>query len=222
MNRKRRRWLLIAATAALVFTGGSFFQPTVVVGQSMSPTLENGRIIWIDRTCYLTRKPKRGEVVVFRLNGETYVKRVYREPGEVLHYLSSEGQFLSAVRESRAREVQARYGKMRTTIRCEALRIPDDCVFVLGDNLYHSEDSREYGPVPISSIIGRAHLAVDTVTAASFELTPIHHQAGGPAPKPGGERASAAEPVQVPAPRDNGPRREPGEGSSRYMAGVRG
>src|SRR3712207_8944392 len=97
--QKSRKWLTMGASAAVLFSAGSLYQPTVVVGNSMAPTLQSGRVIWIDRTYYKLHQPRRGEVVVFSLDGVTYVKRVYRGPGERLCYLSSGGDWIGPVQE---------------------------------------------------------------------------------------------------------------------------
>jgi len=72
---------------------------------------------------------RKGDVIVFRQGGRTLVKRVTALPGE--------------------------------TFPPEALRnperdkVPPGRLFVMGDNREHSEDSRDFGPVPIRSVIGR-------------------------------------------------------------------
>jgi len=33
--------------------------------------------------------------------------------------------------------------------------VPEHCYFALGDNSYHSSDSRDWGPVPQSNVVGR-------------------------------------------------------------------
>ncbi|HTE20678.1 MAG TPA: signal peptidase I [Armatimonadota bacterium] len=166
-----QRWLGICGVAATIYGGGMMFQPTVVVGHSMSPTLDDGRVIWVDRTYYKTRVPERGEVVVFKHDGETYVKRVYRGPGEKVHYLGAGSNWLGLVRASDVPELRRQYERKGALLRVGVTRVPPDAVFVLGDNFLQSEDSRELGPIPISDIIGRAHLEVDTSLLRSFEFT---------------------------------------------------
>jgi signal peptidase I len=181
MNGTQKRWCAIAATAALIYGAGSLFQPTVVVGQSMSPTLKSGRVIWVDRTHYRTHAPERGEVVVFKREGLTYVKRVYRTAGEVVHYLAAGRDWVGPIRENRVADMQARYRDSRSVMRVRALTVPEGHLFVVGDNAAVSEDSRSFGPIPMESVIGRAHLDADQTKILVHELVPRRMT-----PRPGG------------------------------------
>jgi signal peptidase I len=168
-----RKWVSIGSAVAALFVAGNFFQPTVVVGESMAPTLRSGRVIWIDRLYYKNHVPQRGEVVVFRQNGHTYVKRVYRGPGEKVNYLTNDGDWIAPIREMREREFLARIEQRRNKpFDVKTITVPDDAVFVLGDNYLNSEDSRQLGPIPLSAIIGRAHLEAEIGPSLSWEATP--------------------------------------------------
>lgn len=172
-TERKRGWMLVGATAAVIYGFGNLYQPTVVVGESMSPTLKSGRLIWVDRTYYKTHKPQCGEVIVFKDDaGETYVKRVYRGPGETLHYIASGANFLLPVREPFVEGLKVRYDSSRGTLRIKQMRVDDDSVFVLGDNFNVSIDSRQIGPVPIKAIIGRAHLTPNPTLANQSEYVP--------------------------------------------------
>jgi len=173
MRRERARyWMVVGTLAAAIYGFGNLYQPTVVVGESMAPTLRDGRVIWIDRTYYRNNPPRCGDVVVFRQDGETYVKRVYRGPGELVRFIASEGQFLVPVRETFYSALKARYEGGRTSLRLDEFRVPDDSVFVLGDNFSASVDSRQLGAIPINSILGRAHLDASPSKALNFEFVP--------------------------------------------------
>jgi signal peptidase I len=169
---RRKRWLGIAGFAAALYAAGNLFTPTVVVGESMSPTLKDGRVIWIDRTYYRNHKPAPGEVVVFRLDGMTYIKRVYRGPGERIDYISSGFDWIGAVRPPLVDDIRERYERTRSSIRMKYVTVPNDSVFVLGDNTSRSIDSRQLGPIPISAIIGRARLPIDTSPTWEVEFSP--------------------------------------------------
>jgi signal peptidase I len=166
-----KRILAILCVGMLAYTVGSLFQPTVVIGDSMSPTLVSGRWIYVDRLYYQTHTPVPGEVVVFRHDGNTYVKRVYRGPGQSLHYLGDSDCLVTLVSDLRLKNAEERYGGDER-LRVRELRVPNDSVYVLGDNYLASEDSRQLGPIPISEIVGRARLPVDQTIAERWELRP--------------------------------------------------
>lgn len=172
MKPALKRWTVIGLTAVALYSIGNVFQPTVVVGQSMSPTLTSGRVIWVDRTYYRNHRPERGEVVVFKREGTVYVKRVFRAPGDTIHYLASGAEWMGALRECNVAEARRFYSRPHCVVSVKTLNVPEDSVFVVGDNANNSEDSRNFGPVPISDIIGRAHVAVDVTKAPPFEVSP--------------------------------------------------
>lgn len=150
----------------------SMFQPTMVVGHSMEPTLHSGKLIWIDRAYYRTHEPQRGEVVVFKHLGQTYVKRIYRTGGESYFTLSAGTRSFTPIREGREKEVEARFGHHPLGLRVRKIAVPEDHVFVLGDNYYDSVDSRELGPISVDSILGRAFVPADQTIGMVNEVVP--------------------------------------------------
>ena len=42
----------------------------------------------------------------------------------------------------------------------DPVRIPEGMVFVMGDNRSHSSDSRRFGPIPVSDILGKAVIRI--------------------------------------------------------------
>jgi signal peptidase I len=166
-----KRILGILCMGMIAYTVGSLFQPTVVVGDSMSPTLISGKWIYVDRLYYRNHSPQAGEVVVFRHDGDTYIKRIYRGPGETLHYLGDPTNLITLVSDVRVKAAEERFAR-DSRLRVLDMKVPDDSVFVLGDNYLASEDSRQLGPIPISEIVGRARVTVDPTIAEQWEFRP--------------------------------------------------
>ena len=82
----KRRVLLHVVVLAMLL-GVWWFSPWgvgVVLGESMAPTLRSGEWIAIDRHYYRHHRPRPGEIVVFRHQDATYVKRVFAVEGETL------------------------------------------------------------------------------------------------------------------------------------------
>ena len=132
---------------------------TTVIGSSMESGLHNGQVIYMNRLIYSFVAPSRGDVVVFKPNGNENahysIKRVVAVPGDrvlidggVL-YVNGEAQ------EDMFEDKIAEAG-----IADSELLLGDDEFFVMGDNVNNSEDSRSanLGKVMRSHIIGKAWL----------------------------------------------------------------
>jgi signal peptidase I len=124
----------------------------VVDGPSMRPTLVSGEWIIVNRLAYLATLPQRGDVIVFLppTNAQTddLIKRVVGLPGETVEVRSGAvyigGELLS--------EPYVR----GTTFPDGIWRLGSDQLFVLGDNRELSLDSRSFGPIPVSGVVGNA------------------------------------------------------------------
>lgn len=138
------------------------FKPFYVRGQSMEPTFLEHEYLIIDEITYRLHEPLRGEVVVFRAppsatnEKEYYLKRIVGLPGErvkvtdnrVIIYNQEYPQGI-VMEESYLTEMTG--GSVTITLG------PDE-YFVLGDNRDASFDSRRFGQIHRSSIVGRAWL----------------------------------------------------------------
>lgn len=170
--RTTRSLCCMGALALAAITGGRMFSPAIVRGESMAPTLHNGAVLLVDRTCYLSQPPRPGEVIVFRHEGETYVKRVYAGPGESFHYVEASGEMLAPVRKDRVELARRYYRSPHSVLKLRRLQVPDDAVFVIGDNWSNSVDSRSFGPVSLKSVIGRARMNADATVITRHEMAP--------------------------------------------------
>lgn len=143
---------LIAVLAIRYF----FVQPFLVSGASMEPTFSGGDYLLIDEISYRFREPQRGEVVVFKYPGDErlyYIKRIIGLPGEKVEIKNGKivvnGIVLS--------EGYLPLG-LNTTGKEESVVVGPDEYFVLGDNRNFSFDSRSWGTLSKSELIGLVRL----------------------------------------------------------------
>lgn len=134
----------------------------VVDGPSMEPAFQHRQVYLMDRTHYLYQPVRRGDVVVFRKDGEAYIKRVVAVPGDMIYLLRSMGTSPEDFREDLVvsrfqlpvlkRAIHKRpWADAHKLIR---RRIPEGYYYVLGDNRGVSIDSRKFGLVSQDEIVG--------------------------------------------------------------------
>lgn len=154
-----RVWLrdivISVAIAAVIIT--FLYQPVKVEGTSMLPRLEDQERIFINKFVYRFDSIEQGDIVVFRYPWDTsksYIKRVIGLPGDTVEIRGGEVLVNGA-------GVEEPY--LREEYRDEASHGPvvveDGEYYVLGDHRNTSNDSRSWGTVPQSFIIGKAVFA---------------------------------------------------------------
>jgi len=138
-------------------------QPFQVQGSSMETTFLDGQYVLVDRLSHVWSPYARGQVIVFHPpegageNGYPFIKRVIGLPGDTVAL--QDGKVL--VNGTILDEPYAYRDENGVTEPTEPLTevsswtVPPGDVFVMGDHRQASEDGRAFGPIPISSVIGR-------------------------------------------------------------------
>jgi signal peptidase I len=163
---------MVIALSILLVVYLFFMQPHQVNGQSMVPYFQSGEYVLTDKISYRLGNPKRGDIVVFHAPEEAncpkgtgcdFIKRVLAVPGDVVevkdnHVVVNAQPLEESYIPEEYQTLPGRYTRGQT------VTLDTDEYFVVGDNRPYSSDSREWGPIQKSDIVGRAffrYLPVD-------------------------------------------------------------
>lgn len=173
MSKVARQLSSLFLDLAETFTiGASFFlivylffmQPHQVNGRSMFPTFNSGDYLLTNKVSYRLGNPEMGDVVVFHAppqancptgTGCDFIKRIIAVPGDTVtikgnwYYVNDEKVNEEYIPED-FQTVAGKFLKGRT-----ATMGPNE-YFVSGDNREFSSDSRVWGPIDKSEIVGKA------------------------------------------------------------------
>lgn len=177
--------VVIVVIAVLLALGIQAFlvKPYKIPSGSMEPTLAIGQRVLVNRIGMTINGPHVGEVVVFhppigakeqrcgpthyevtmgaaacdqtnpQESGENFIKRIVAGPGDTLYI--KEGHAIVNGKREPDRYIKP-CGEVRECNFLTPIRIPPGHWFMMGDNRGESDDSRFWGPVPTSWIIGGA------------------------------------------------------------------
>lgn len=118
---------------------------------SMEPTLEPGEFILVNKIAYRFGEVQRGDIIIFHYPQnpqEDYIKRAIGLPGDKLRVREGDVYINN-------RLLDENY--IASPILYEGeWNVPEDSIFVLGDNRNQSSDSHSWGFVPVDDIVGKA------------------------------------------------------------------
>lgn len=113
------------------------FKTVVVSGDSMETSYQSGDRLLASKAYWLIGPVQKRDVIVIRdpLNPQGYIiKRVLGLAGDVIDFENVPTDWKLAMGE---------------------YKVPEDSVYVIGDNRVVSEDSRRFGPVDASTVLGK-------------------------------------------------------------------
>lgn len=149
----------VLAGITIVLVRHFLFKPFYVKGASMEPNFFDKEYLIIDELTYRFREPQRGEVVVFKYPEnpkEFFLKRIIGLPGERVKV--SEGK-VTIYNEQHPEGVILDESYLPADLLTSGDRtfvpLSNDQYFVMGDNRPNSYDSRRFGAVDKSLVVGR-------------------------------------------------------------------
>lgn len=140
--------VVVAAIAVLVAT---LWLPVLqIYGNSMTPTLQDGEIIFTVKTSDF----EPGDIVAFYYNNKILVKRVICGPGDWVNIDEDGNVFVNEVRLEEPYLVERALGDCNIEL---PYQVPDNRIFVMGDHRSTSVDSRNtsVGCVAQEQIVGK-------------------------------------------------------------------
>jgi signal peptidase I len=131
----------------------------------MAPAISPGDYMMTEGITYLVRKPRRGDVTVFKTDGipmlnsgVIYVERIAGEPGDRVRIADGKLYINNVHVPLRNEKGEIVYvtppGAAAMQLHTD-FTVPEGHYFMLGDNSANSFDSRFWGAVPAGNIKGR-------------------------------------------------------------------
>jgi signal peptidase I len=174
----------LVLTVAIFFVIQTFIaQPYQVRQQSMETTLEPGEYVLVDKLTPRFDSYKRGDIIVFEppagwaVGGDNtpFIKRIIGLPGDTVELRG--GHVYVNGTELQEPYIYQQDGAGQPTDPTSGQSrwvVPSGEIFVMGDHREASADSRTFGPVPLTSVIGRAWLRYWPLSAFGLISTPTY------------------------------------------------
>ncbi len=128
-------FLFVVLILAAVFSLN--FKTAVVDGQSMHPTLTNGQKVLTTKAYSLVGSIKKNDIIVLREEqsaSKYFIKRVYGMPGDQIPWALAPQDW---------------------PLENGPYTVPEGRIYVIGDNILHSDDSRKFGAFKLENVLGK-------------------------------------------------------------------
>ncbi|MFD2043931.1 signal peptidase I [Ornithinibacillus salinisoli] len=160
--KKKNEWIewikaIIIAIILAFIIRNFLFATSIVEGDSMDPTLENGERVIFNKIVYFIGEPARGDIIIIQRPQKNYVKRVIGLPGETIE-IKDHKLFIN---DEQYEQTFITEEAINHTGNFGPIEIPEDSYFVMGDHRAISKDSRNgLGFITEDEIIGRSELVI--------------------------------------------------------------
>ena len=163
--------VIVGAIGLALLIKTFLFQAYYIPSPSMTPTLSEGDRILVNKLSYKLHSVNRGDLIVFDTpeagGNDDLIKRVIGLPGEFVVVEDGRIEIDGGLLLEPYLPLNTDINSFSTPANCvnrpnenSGCRIPDEHVFVMGDNRSNSRDSRFFGPVPVEDVEGRAFIRV--------------------------------------------------------------
>jgi signal peptidase I len=163
-------FVVVVAIGAAMLIRLFLFQQYYIDGPSMQTTLMPQDRVLVNKMSYKLHDIHRGDVIVFdRVTNEVQhddlIKRVLGLPGETLEIRSCI-VYIDGVQVDEPYLNPEQTSQIEPSARCGShtdmapIEVPEDMVFVMGDNRVQSFDSRDFGPIDTDKVRGRAFVVI--------------------------------------------------------------
>lgn len=158
--------VVIALAAYIVYCFGTKVQ---VTGNSMSPVLNSGEVVLMNRLAYDLGNPKRFDVAVFyqdHIDQDHNLKRIIGLPGETIQ-IKDNKVYVNGIPLDAEAELQS---VSIAGIAEYPIELEDNEYFLLGDNRESSEDSRfaGIGNIRRDQLVGKVWLRFQPLEQLAF------------------------------------------------------
>jgi len=155
---------VVLLLGAVLFIRFFVAAPYIVSGSSMEPNFQDWNYLIVDKASYVFENPARGDVIVLDLPQETsraLIKRIVGLPGDTIEIMGSAPTVtIINTEHPQGFTLQEPYISKENFGGATDMKftLGPDQYFVLGDNRKVSADSRLWGILPRSDIVGRVFL----------------------------------------------------------------
>ena len=159
-ERPRKLWREILETSILTIAVFALARMSVqsyrIAGTSMEPSFVEREFVIVNKLAYLTREPRRGDVIVFQhpdAGTGDLIKRIIGVPGDTVEIRKGRVYINSLPTTEPWPLIEHEYDAGPVLVGADKL-------FVLGDNRADSRDSHVWGLLDRETLIGKAWLTV--------------------------------------------------------------
>lgn len=150
------KYIIIALTVVLfIIAGRQIAAPTRISGDCMEPAVKDGELYFLNRLFPYLRNYQIGDIIVFKHEGKEWFSRIVALENNTIQITEGRIDLNGIALDDK--EIHRNWSgwKLGSYAIDKPFQVPADHVFVLSDNLAaQHDDSRVFGPISNSSIIG--------------------------------------------------------------------